>query len=411
VSLPAEQLINEGFARLTPVESVYWAPDAAVLLSDPFLDSHCFRIRSDEDRAPGLIGLAFQPIRGRDVPTISGTLWIDPNTAQLEWLDFQYRNLNLPEALMAGPLGGTVRFEALPNGTWIVNSWRIRMPRARVVTNPLSGRVESVLEGISVQGGDVLKVHGNEGVVMEADLGGRIAGVVFDSLRVGLPGARVYVEGTEIGVVTDEDGRFELTHLEAGVYSVTFSHPYLDAYSYVPEPFDVEVVEEARNPVQINFAAPTMARVVANVCRDVERPDDSASIPGAGVLRNDGILVGRVTDDTGAAAAGVMVRVLARDFDVSQALSPTNVLTRSLRSGRSGVAAQTNASGRYRACWVAVDTPLRVSVVKPGEELDPPRLRVGYATSDLIDMEELVVIIPSDVLVQTFDLQIEPPNN
>ncbi len=408
ISLPAEELMEQGFARLTVSESVYWAPDAAVLLSDEFLDTHCFHVTRNEARAPGLIGLAFQPVRGRNLPEISGTLWIDPATAQLEWLDFTYRNLNLPEALLAGPIGGTVEFAALPNGTWIVDSWRIRMPRARTATNPLTGQAQSLLDGITVQGGDVLRVHGNEGTVLETDLGGRIAGAVFDSLRAGLPGARVYIEGTDIEVSTDRNGRFELARLEPGVYSVTFSAPYLDQYSFVPEPFEVEVVAEAESPAQINFAAPTMTRVVDNLCRDEERPEDTANLPGGGTLRNTGILIGHVTDTTGAAVAGVMVRVLSRDFDVGQDVSQTSVITRTLRAGRSGVAAQTNAAGFYRACWVPVDTRLRVSVVNPGEELDPARLQVGYNLSDLIDLQEETVIIPSEVPLRTLDLRVRP---
>lgn len=408
ISLPAEELMEQGFARLTAMESVYWAPDAAVLLSDEFLDTHCFHVTRNEARAPGLIGLAFQPVRGRNLPEISGTLWIDPATAQLEWLDFSYRNLNLPEALMAGPIGGTVEFAALPNGTWIVDSWRIRMPRARTATNPLTGQAQSLLDGITVQGGDVLRVHGNEGTVLETDLGGRIAGAVFDSLRAGLPGARVYIDGTDIEVSTDRNGRFELANLEPGVYSVTFSAPYLDQYSYVPEPFEVEVVAEAESPAQINFAAPTMTRVVDNLCRDEERPEDTANLPGGGTLRNTGILIGQVTDTTGAAVAGVMVRVLSRDFDVGQDVSPTSVVTRTLRAGRSGVAAQTNSAGFYRACWVPVDTRLRVSVVNPGEELDPARLQVGYNLTDLIELQEETVIIPSEVPLRTLDLRVRP---
>ncbi len=407
MSLPAEELINEGFARLTPVESVYRAPDAAVLLSDEFLDTHCFRVRRDEDRAPGLIGLAFQPVRGRSLPEISGTLWINPATSELERLDFYYQNLNLPDALTAGSPGGTVEFEALPNGTWIVDSWRIRMPRARRATNPLTGRVESILDGITVQGGDVLRVLGNEGAVMETDRGGRIAGSVFDSLRVGLPDARVYIEGTGIEVTTDRDGRFELAHLEPGVYSVTYSHAYLDRYSYRPEPFEVEVVEGATTPTQIAFVAPTVTRVADRLCRHVERPDDTANIPGGGPVRNSGILVGQVTDSTGAAVPGVMVRVVSWDFDVDQDVSPSSVVARTIRAGRSGVAVETNGFGYYRACWVPVDTRLRVSVVKPGEELDPVRLKVRYTLSDLIEMQEATAVIPSEVLLQTLDLRVE----
>ena len=150
-----------------------------------------------------------------------------------------------------------------------------------------------------------------------------------------------------------------------------------------------------------------MTRVVDNLCRDEERPEDTTNLPGGGTLRNTGILIGQVTDTTGAAVPDVMVRVLSRDFDVGQDISSTSVVSRTLRSGRSGVAVPTNASGHYRACWVPVDTRLRVSVVNPGEELDPVRLQVGYTLSDLIEMREETVIIPSGVPLQTLDLRVE----
>ena len=404
VSRPAEELVEEGFAHLSPVESIYYAPDAAVLLSDPFLDTHCFRLRSDENRAPGLVGLAFEPLGRRRVPDISGTLWIDPATSQLEWLDFNYQYLDLPASLLSAPLGGRVEFEALPNGTWIVDSWRIRMPVARNVANPLNGTVQTILDGLSVQGGDVIRVHSDEdGTVLEADAGGRIAGFVFDSLRVGLPDARVYVAGTGIGTPTNRDGRFELVGLEPGAYSVTFSHPYLDRFAYVPMPFEVEIEPGAEAPSQINFIAPTMARLMSRVCADEERPEDAASMAGAEVLVSTGILIGQVTDSLGAGMPDMIVRVLARDFDIqSQA---TSVLNRTLRAGRSGVAVTTDERGYYRACWVPVESRLRVALLRPGDEIDSTGLEVGYTITEAARLYERSVLIPAERPVRILDLQ------
>lgn len=122
VSRPADSLAAVGFASINPDTSVYWAPDAEVLLSDTFLDTHCFRLRTSVHHAPGLIGLAFEPASYRAVPDIGGTLWLDPETARLTRLDFTYRHLDLPEPILTSGIGGTVDFEAMPNGTWIVRS-------------------------------------------------------------------------------------------------------------------------------------------------------------------------------------------------------------------------------------------------------------------------------------------------
>jgi hypothetical protein len=71
---------------------VGFAPSALVaqaLLSDPFLDAYCFRLANDAPE-PGLVGLAFEPVRRRDVADITGTLWLDAADARLRYLEFAY---------------------------------------------------------------------------------------------------------------------------------------------------------------------------------------------------------------------------------------------------------------------------------------------------------------------------------
>ena len=399
VSRPADELMEGGFAQLSPRESVYWAPDAGVLLSDAFLDTHCFRVQEGGTDAPGLIGLAFEPVPGRRIPEIAGTLWLDPATSQLRWLDYGYRNLNLPTVLSGRDIGGKVEFQALPNGTWIVNSWRIRMPRGGTAINPLTGSSVVTLEGISEQGGDVIRVHGNEGTVLEADLGGRIVGIVFDSLRAGLAGARVFIEGMPVEVPTNAGGRFELAHLQSGVYSVNFTHPYLEAFSYRPEPFQVEVGEGTETPAQVNFAAPPVRRILDNLCRDEERPEDVAIVSGGNIVRNDGILVGHVTDTTGAPLAGVTVRIVSREYGMTT--------TTLMREGSTGVAVTTNASGHYLACWVPVDTNLHVTVLANGQEPALSRRGARSTVSDILGTREETVVISPQRPYQRLDLRVE----
>lgn len=405
VALPADSLMLNGFAAFSANESVYRAPDAAVLLSDLFLDTHCFKLERDEDRAPGLVGLAFEPVPGRRVADVAGTLWLDPATAELQWLDFRYRNLDLPGTLLSADPGGKVSFRALPNGTWIVHSWEIRMPRAGSSLNPLSQRLVTTLDGVTVQGGDVLQVHGNAGVVLQADAGGRIAGIVFDSLRRGLPGARVFLEGAGAEVLTNREGRFELRHLRPGTYAVNFSHPYLERYGYVAEPFQVDVAEGDATPAQVNFAAPSVSRALARLCRNAESPSGRDLTPGADPVRATGVLAGQVTDSLDQPVAGAVVRVVWRGYDVSAEEGGVAIL----REGSRGVAVATDPSGRYSACWVPVDTPLDVTALAAPDEatLNNIRTETAYHPSDLAAAQQRTVRISAEHPYLTLDLRVQ----
>ena len=407
VSIPAEDLVEKGFAQLSPSESVYWAPDADVLLSDHFLDTHCFRLGADDEERPGMIGLEFEPVPGRNLPEIAGTLWVHPETAHLERLDYRYRNLNLPDVLSGADPGGTVQFQGLPNGTWIVDSWRIRMPLAESGMSQFQGRIMTTLEGIIVEGGDVLRVHGTDGTVSEASLRGRIAGIVFDSLGAALPSARVFVEGTGIEVATGRDGRFELAYLDPGVYSVNFTYPYMERYSYRPEPFEVEIAEGDDTTVQINFAAPKIGRILDNLCRDVEQPRQGPILPGGDFLRHQGILVGQVSDADGYPLPGARVRIVAIEYDLSSGASKHLRITR-LGSAWAGVTLTTNAGGYYRACWIPVDTYLHVAVLEPDQELDPNTLEAAYTVDELIALREERVVIYAGTGYRTLNLRVEP---
>ncbi len=404
VARPTDSLAAGGFARVSADESLYWAPDAGVLLSDSFLDTHCFKVEAGGDDAPGLVGLAFEPVSERDVPDIAGTMWLDPATAQLRRVEFRYVNLNIPEALLAAFPGGRVEFRALPDGTWIVTSWSIRMPRSGVAIHPLTERPAAVLDGIAVESGKVLRVRGSEGIVFEGGAGGRIAGSVFDTLQAGLPGARVFVRGRGTEVVTDTKGAFELAHLRPGVYTVHFTHPYLERFSYRPEPAEAEVREGAAAPERIDFFAPGLGQVIDDVCDGVKRPE-TPLIWEDKLAWRDGILMGHVTDEAGKPVAGTAVRVLSQAYEVTAFVDATTMGNGRLQEGRAGAAVKTNASGFYRACWVPVDIPLEVAVIEEDEEPGLGELGGAYNLSDLFPGRVRTVTISSGSPVETIDLR------
>jgi hypothetical protein len=115
-------------------DSVYAGPDADVLLSDAFARTHCFAMRLDSDKHPGLVGLAFEPSRKVHFAEVTGVIWLDSATARLRFVEFRHTNL-FPE-VSPRHYGGRIDFEELPGGAWIIRRWYIRLP---VVANGPTG--------------------------------------------------------------------------------------------------------------------------------------------------------------------------------------------------------------------------------------------------------------------------------
>jgi hypothetical protein len=202
-SLSVEDLLDRGFVHSGPNGIIYYAPDADVLLSDPFLDTHCMRLAEGEDEATGLIDLSFEPTEDRGVPDISGVLWLDPDDAQLQWLDYRYEFLDVPNSER---LGGRIRFHGLPDGGWIVREWYIRMPRLE--TRVRAGhRDRTRLVGLKEEGGLVLRVTNLRGdLVHEAGA---------DAIEeLGLDAVAFLDDRTPL--TTDEDGRVRIASLMDG---------------------------------------------------------------------------------------------------------------------------------------------------------------------------------------------------
>lgn len=356
VSAPVEQLVREGYVRAAAEGSgalEYFSPDASVLLSDAFLDTHCFALRAGAGEEEGLLGLAFEPVRRGSIPDVAGVLWLDPATAELRFLEHGYTGLEVTGARLAR---GRVEFDRSPNGGWIVRRWWIRAPLlGREAGRPLGTRVLALRE----RGGEVLEITTAGGAAAIARPPTRLQGTVFDSIA-GRPlaGATVFLSGTSYSVTTDSEGAFRMEDVPEGTYAAGVMHPRLDSLRVV---LPLREVSLARGQAVVaNIAVPSLATVLAKGC------PEPPSAPGRGVL------VGVVTErESGATVPGARV-VLAWDDPSGAARSLSTVA---------------DQEGRYRLCDAPAGASLRISAESRLHQGEAQAIRLAAGDATRVDLQ------------------------
>ncbi len=136
----AEDLHENGFVRDSANGRLaFWGPDASVLLSDTFQETHCFAAVGGKG---GLVGLAFRPAQAPLSPDIRGTMWLDRATSELQTIEFEYDGMRERHDLGIGPeSSGLIVYDRLEDGRWILRHWRIRVP---LDSTQLGGRTYKV---------------------------------------------------------------------------------------------------------------------------------------------------------------------------------------------------------------------------------------------------------------------------
>ena len=146
-------LERAGYIQRQGWSMVYYGPDAGLLLSERFLNQHCFRRVEGEGGKAGLVGLAFAPLPRAVQPDVTGVLWIDLERGELRSVEYTW--INAPEEARAPGIGGRADFVRLSSGGWMIQRWSIRMARQE------SGYARG-FDGYTDQGGEVLAVLGRE---------------------------------------------------------------------------------------------------------------------------------------------------------------------------------------------------------------------------------------------------------
>ena len=316
-SLPAPRLAAEGYAVVDRDSSVFYAPDATVLLSEEFRDAHCFGLQRDEAEGEARLGITFRPQRQSAVIEIEGTLWLDEASAALREVELRYRNVPLPRGAERRRIGANLVFDRLPDGPFYVRDWWIRFP--------IAGRPTQLgFAGLSVPRQAVLVAYRQTGGrVADAFVGGRsfgtgagvVAGVLRDSvsgeplggadivLRDGDDAAAFLPRPTaaeaRFSAVTNEAGAFRVTGLPDGVYALGVDHPRLRTVGVRLN--EIRVVVEGRTSAALELWTPSAETVFTRTC------------PGSAPYGTSGAVVGVARDAaTGLPVPGVEIEVLWR---------------------------------------------------------------------------------------------------
>ena len=311
----------------------YYAPGLDMLVSNAFVEDHCFRLTSDRRRAD-LVGIAFEPAAERKrVAEIRGTVWLDRATSELRSLDFRYVNVSFDQEDIAG---GNMEFVRMADGAWAISRWNIRMPVVEQFVRRGFGAGTRVAE-IRVAGGELaLARRGADTLWSRPPL--VVKGTVVDSTTgAAIAQATVSLRGTHLDGVTDANGRFTISGVLPGEYTVDLRTPSLDSANAVHQA--TLVVTDGVAPAQLR--APTAAQVQSTLC-------------GSRKLAAPGILVGSVSmrgDSTVPKNATVVAQW--NDLALHDARVGVEVEKQTRR-----VETRVGSDGTFRLCGVPVNSAI-----------------------------------------------------
>jgi hypothetical protein len=352
---------------------VYRAPDAATILSDLFVRSHCFAAIQGYGPETGLSGLEFKPSMVRSQPELAGVLWLDPKGSALRSINFDYVNLPIP--LRIARTTGRVEFEQLPGGQWIVPRWYIRMPRvARVTSTDVGSPAVSrdSLVGYQEVGGasrPAGTAPDSTGAAQAAPLAvprtndspvaasqAVIMGMVYDSTSgTALSGVQVSTGGGRFKTLTNSGGRYELAIDGAVNDTIVFEHPRLRLFHIGERVQTISLPRGARG--QASVIVPSYGALRKRLCGQNETGTEA-----------QGFIAGYVRDAAGKPVSSAHVWATWQILWVEQ--NGRLVSTNQQRT----VETDTNSDGSYLMCGFTRDAQVTAKVGLAGRNTVQERL-------------------------------------
>jgi hypothetical protein len=274
-AVSAAELAANGYIVGRGAGQTFYAPDADVLFDDSFTNTHCFGIEAGEGAHKGLVALTFEPRGGgrRDsLVDVRGALWVDPSRPALVQLDFTYTGTN-PAAQRAG-MGGTIHFQSLSNGIVFIDDWSLVLVVLQQ-TFDKSYRVARIGES----GGSVIAAQWPDSTKWTGRIGSVRGRVTQKNTPDPAPHVLVSIEGVGDTTMTDEAGRFTFGLLPAGLYSLHVIDTTLELFNR-PRTAASEARVGRGDTVEVDFAVPSRAAFIADLCSDQRPPPRTSTILG-----------------------------------------------------------------------------------------------------------------------------------
>lgn len=226
----AATLRRDGYVTVDSVGAfVYHLPGSAVLGSSAFLEDHCIHLSPLSDSRWLVLGFEPRPGGGR-TPDIRGEAWLDRATAELQRIAFEYTNL---PAVRQDGAAGALEFARLKDGSWIISSWRVRMPIVEQVsrTSQLGGSYLRLAEMAENGAALIVAQRGTDTLWTATPL--LFSGRVLDSTSSNpIVGAAITLGPSRSSATTDARGRFTIRSL-VGEHDLEVRTPSLDSVQAV----------------------------------------------------------------------------------------------------------------------------------------------------------------------------------
>jgi hypothetical protein len=316
----AIDFVRNGFTADSAGQTLYFGPDAEVLLDDQFASGYCFHLMDAERQRANQIGLGFRPVGLKDGRVdVAGALWIDTVARALVDIDYRYLGVD-PRAEPFRP-GGRISFREMPNGVVVIDRWTIRIVGSNRNTSDLfdsyirplwpDGKPmprERSFYGVEVWG-ELARASWSDGHTWVGPLGSvHLRAVNEDGNPV--PGIVVRLVDTDYQARADSSGNIELPDLMPGPYAVSVVDPDLAAIG-ITVPTELEFVAARRWAILTRLPVRDARQYVADLCR-TGGPDGSGQRSNAS---SDGAwVVGRVVTPDGRAVDGAKWSLRFRDF-------------------------------------------------------------------------------------------------